>query len=512
MKADPPAAASINEGPQESRRPPAQATILTDIGRTHTLFHDPGNEPYAIVSHAGHLETYPINSSDYRDCLSREFYRQTGKGANRNALMDATSTLSAIAKFDGPCRPVFLRVGETSQGIVIDDGADDWGAWEITGSGWREAFEHPLCFRRSGKPRPLPRPGKARANIDLLWSYVNVDPDDRILVLAWLLAALRPRGPYPILLLIGEQGCGKSQTSRVLKSLTDPSDVPLRAPPKDEKDLLVAALSSWVLALDNLSGASPEMSDALCRLSTGGGFSARRLYTDSDEVLVAVQRPVILNGIDDLASRPDLAQRCLHLSVPVLKAPGDEDTLNRGFAEDAPAIFSALLDGVAMALRDVGEVRPARLPRMADFALWAGAGIQAFGYTPEAFFEAYAENQAQAIEVGLESSSFARAVLDFMKIRPTWRGGAFELLHQLRESAGDAARSGGWPRSPKGLFSVLRRLAPSLRHAGIEYERSRSSERNLLELRPCIKGRQPPQAPLLHPADGAMEVMEANQP
>jgi hypothetical protein len=49
--------------------------------------------------------------------------------------------------------------------------------------------------------------------------------------------------------------------------------------------------------------------------ATGGGFAVRQLYTDQDEVLFDAQRPVILNGIEDVVDRPDLADRAIR-SMP----------------------------------------------------------------------------------------------------------------------------------------------------------------------------------------------------
>src|SRR5436305_515316 len=81
---------------------------------------------------------------------------------------------------------------------------------------------------------------------------------------------------------------------RLLRSLVDPSVTPLRSEPREVRDLMIAATSGWVVALDNLSRLPQWLSDSLCRLSTGGGFATRELYTDSDEVLFDAQRPALL--------------------------------------------------------------------------------------------------------------------------------------------------------------------------------------------------------------------------
>src|SRR5215208_8066384 len=108
----------------------------------------------------------------------------------------------------------------------------------------------------------------------------------------------------------------KSTTVRVLRALVDPAVEPLRALPKNERDLAIAAGNAWVLAFDNLSGIRDQLSDALCRLATGGGFATRILYTDDEEIIFSAKRPIILNGIDDIATRGDLQERSLLVSLP----------------------------------------------------------------------------------------------------------------------------------------------------------------------------------------------------
>ena len=72
-------------------------------------------------------------------------------------------------------------------------------------------------------------------------------------VCAWLIGALHPRGPYPLLVPNGEQGSAKSFLCRVLRRLIDPNEAELRSEPRDERDLVIAGCNSWLIALDNLS-------------------------------------------------------------------------------------------------------------------------------------------------------------------------------------------------------------------------------------------------------------------
>src|SRR5262249_44830950 len=147
----------------------------------------------------------------------------------------------------------------------------------------------------------LPEPERG-GSLDELKEYVNVRSDEWPLAVGWAVQAMNGAGPYPPLALHGEQGSAKSTTARVLRSCIDPSTAPLRAEPRDEHDLIIGATNSWVVALDNLSSLPPWLSDALCRLATGGGFSCRQLYTDAEEVIFDAMRPVLLTGIEDLAA------------------------------------------------------------------------------------------------------------------------------------------------------------------------------------------------------------------
>jgi hypothetical protein len=113
------------------------------------------------------------------------------------------------------------------------------------------------------------------------------------------------------LALSGEQGSAKSTFSALLRALIDPNTAPLRALSREDRELFIAANNGHVLAFDNVSGLRDWISDTLCRLATGGGFAVRQLYTDQDEVLFDASRPMILNGIEDIVARPDLADRAL---------------------------------------------------------------------------------------------------------------------------------------------------------------------------------------------------------
>src|SRR5262249_24545975 len=156
--------------------------------------------------------------------------------------------------------------------------------------------EPPVRFRRARGLHALPEPVHG-GRIDRLRNFLHVPDDDAWrLIVAWLLSALRPRGPYPVLAINGEQGTAKSTATKVLRALAARHAAPLGAAPKEPRALMTAATNGWIIALDTLSRVTPWLSDALCRLSTGGGFGIRELYSDAEEVLFEATRPIVLNA------------------------------------------------------------------------------------------------------------------------------------------------------------------------------------------------------------------------
>ena len=164
-----------------------------------------------------------------------------------------------------------------------------------------------------------------------------------------------PTGRYPVLEVDGEHGCAKSTGCRVIRSLIDPNRADLRTGPREERDLIISAKNSWMLGFDNLSSIPAWLSDALCRLSTGGGYAARELYSDTDEVIIDVQRPVICNGINELAQRSDLLDRTLRITMPVIRE--DQRRTERefwsAFEQATPAILGGIFVAVSAALRNL---------------------------------------------------------------------------------------------------------------------------------------------------------------
>jgi hypothetical protein len=462
--------AIAEESGEAGARGPTQADILIDLAQTAELFHTPDGGGFADLDINGHRETWSIRAKGFRRWLVRRFFEETGGAPSSEALQSALNVIEAKAHFDATERQVHIRVGGLDGRLYLDLGDKAWRAVEIDTTGWRVIDNPPVRFRRASGMQPLPMPDRG-GSVEALRSFLNVQSDaDFVLVVAWTLACLRNRGPYPIIVLSGEQGSAKSTFSAILRAVLDPNTAPLRALPREDRDLFIAASNGHVLAFDNVSGLPAWISDTLCRLATGGGFAVRQLYTDQDEVLFDAARPVILNGIEDIVTRPDLADRAVFLTLEAI--PEDrrrpEAELWASFEQERPRILGVMLDAVVEGLKRLPATRLPKLPRMADFALWATACETEF-WPAGTFWSAYCGNRNEAIEGVIDADPIAAALRAFMLTRTEWTGTASELLGALGEVAGErVAKSKIWPDSPRALAGRLRRAATFLRKIGIE--------------------------------------------
>jgi hypothetical protein len=258
--------------------------------------------------------------------------------------------------------------------------------------------------------------------------------------------------------------------SKILRALVDPNVAPVRALPREERELMIAANNGHVLAFDNLSSLPGWLSDALCRIASGGSFALRQLYTDTDEVLFQAARPTILNGIEDIITRQDLADRAIFLTMGSVsdEQRRPEAELWHEFELARPRILGVLLDAVAHGLRMREHIQFVRLPRMADFAKWATACETAL-WSRGTFLMAYDANRSRAVEDVVDADPVAACVRRIMAKQTRWVGTASDLLDATAVGGHHLARRlADWPKNPRALAGRLRRSQAFLRTLGIE--------------------------------------------
>jgi hypothetical protein len=438
---------------------------------------------FAEVPAGERTETYDLKSRAMRDWLVEGYFAHRGHLPSIRATTGIVGILQARARFLKGAPTVFVRVAPDRAGGFLSqylDLGDSCGrAIQIRAKGWSVVNRPTVRFRRPQGYLPLPLP-RSGGSIHLLRPYVNLSESDFRLLVAWLTAAIRPVGPYPILTLYGEQGSAKSTLARIIRLLVDPHGAPLLAEPRSARDLMSMADNGWLVAFDNVRSIPNWFSDSLCRLAVGGGCTSGSPSGSDDATFLNAQRPIVLNGIDDFMKRGDLIDRSLFLKLPPI-VPADrraEAEFWGAFKLDYPTILGALLDAAVMGLRGLPGVELSELPRMADFALWGEAVCRGLGWPHDAFLSGYLRNRREATAESLEDSPVAAALLHAMPTLEKWTGTCTRLHASLASVIGaKTAASARWPKTTSLFAGELRRVAPQLRMRGINITFGRNAER-----------------------------------
>ncbi len=421
-----------------------------------------------------HIEHYLLPSGRVREYARLLYHRYSGKILSEQSLTEVLHLLISRARNEGAVYKTAIRSCH-AQGITyVDLGQRDWRVIEITGQGWRiiSTDQCPIRFLRPKGLLPLATP-VAGGRIEDLATLLNVDEGGLVLCTAWMLSALSGMAPCPLMTIVGPQGSCKSTAAAILRTMIDPHKAERRRIPKTEHDLFISAYNSYVLSYENVSSLPEWLSDALCSIVTGGTYSARTLYTDTDETLMQVVRPVILNGIPDLLTRPDLADRAIVILLQRLNCQDriTEQALWERFEVFHPRILGALCDVLVVALSRMGDVILDHNPRMLDFAKLMVAAESGLPWTAGTFMKHYLHMQCETTHSLLSGEPLADALREWIDSRENWLGTPKELLAGLNAVRDPHQRApNGWPTSARQLGSDLRRLRPALESIGYTIE------------------------------------------
>lgn len=463
-----------DEQPDDGNRPAKASTAdkLVRIARDRYTFHSSAEGDYFALPSDG--PPVPVmlrgTSSSLRGTLAGAYLTDYDKAPTAQALTDALLVCEGWAMQGEPV-PLYQRVARTRNGIVLDLGmAGDARCVIVTPDGWHVAEQPPagVLFRRTKLTSSLPQPTHD-GDVRELRHYLHVDDDGWALLLGWIVACLFPQIPHPILALSGEQGAAKSTTARMVLGITDPSPAPLRRAPRDDEEWMHYCRTSHALAVDNISSIPPWLSDALCRASTGDGIVRRMLYTDSDVIVFAFRRCVILTGITISAVQGDLIDRLVNVELSRIDEAHRrlDSELSDEYEAARPAILGGLMGLVSHVLRHLPDVHLPGYPRMADYAAVLAAVDVA---TDTGCLDAYTRMYANAFEDACESNLVAHAVVTFMDGRESWTGTATGLHEMISPTMPPK----GWPRTAHHFSNDVFRAQTILRAAGITLDRTRT--------------------------------------
>ncbi len=464
------------------------------------FFRDEMHRPFATIDINGKKRTIKVNSCDFRAYLRRLNNQVNQHIANRTTIETAVEHLISFCLYDGEIKPVFIRIAGLENDIYVDIGDQSYQTIKISDTGWSVISNPPVKFVRSQSQGELPVPVKGGSVLALRRFLPLMHDEDFIMVTSWLVSSFSARGPYAMLILDGAQGSGKSTMVRVLRSLIDPSKASNRLIPATGRDLAINAINTWVLEFDNMSGCPRWMSDVLCSIATEGTYATRMLYTDDNEMVFRVMRPVMLSSVDDLKPESDMAQRAvaIHLQHMKPKYRKPDEVFWEEFNESKPSIFGAILDAVAAALRNKKSIENMEYPRMADFTRFSVAAASGLPWSAENFLAAYAGNINSIGNAQLEGDPVVAVIAFMMKEDRELILSATEVFNFMEAQqwiSEKIRKSDAWPKTVNSLKSRLTRVSTFLVAQGIEmnlnYRDRNSSRKYRFANRNLIQGKAP---------------------
>ncbi|MFQ0812715.1 hypothetical protein AVM02_00785 [Brucella anthropi] len=467
-------ASPVRKNTKEEKLSVAQQANLILSSSSMELFHTPEGIGFvAFTNQQGGIVCHSIRSDAVKNWVRLCFHRATGKTLGRDALTEVLDLLAAKAHYEGALSKVNVRIAGSEDEIYYDPGKADGTAVRVSTEGWELVKNAPVYFHRPAGFVEQVLPDGSRGRLSDLRGLLQLDDKNWVLLLAFLLISLKPAHPYMVLLLSGGHGSGKSKISELVKRIVDPNALEKSRLPKDEHTLAIQAAMTWMLVYDNTSSVRWDLSDAICAMLTGGGFSTRKFYADDEQRMFKNARPAIINGIGEFASQHDLLDRAIALKLPTMPAGArsTERDINRRFEEILPGVLAELFDIVSVALRRFGSVEPPTSVRMADAAQWLVAAEPATGL-PEGTFLAALEDSVK--EVTIENTINHPLVLALFKLldnlgpERVYEGTVGDLHEKLQ---GQQDRYD--PQLPKNaahLSNALQRLTHGMAAIGLHVE------------------------------------------
>ncbi|MDA2923666.1 primase C-terminal domain-containing protein [Acidobacteria bacterium AH-259-L09] len=474
-----------------------QAQILLKIAEQVELWHTPDHRPYATVPIQDHFENLEVGGPAFKRWLAGQYYKETDDAAGTEAFAKTILILQSQALYGEGAQEheIYVRRAQHEGAIYLDLTNKEWEVVRIDKTGWEVISNPPVKFRRSQGMKPLPHPVSG-GSLKLLRPLMNAPTEELwVMHMSWLISVMCPYGPYPVSVSLGENDSAKSTAARLKKMAIDPGKPPLRALPRNGRDLVIAARNCLILSFDNVSSVPDWLSDAFCQIATGAGFAARQLWTDAEEMLFDDSRSIEINGIESMVTRSDLVDRSFINTHSPIEKHLKERKIYAEFKKRHPKILGAILDAVSEALRNINKVKIAELPRMADATEWIVAAEPALPWRKGSFEKFYKKNRAEAIEATLEADLLAeairkvmtlRVVLDEIEQQGVWSVTATNLLAQLDEVVDERVmRSKNWPAAGNVLSGKLRRSTRFLRKIGIDIQLPKTTDRpRLITIKP----------------------------
>jgi hypothetical protein len=444
--------------------------LIAELGGSY--FSTPQGLPFYYGKDSIPIE---VDSAKFEGLLSELKYKADGRPANGEEILAVRRLARYYASKN--IKEVGVRTARDGDAIIYDPLRDDGQVFKIDKTCLQLVFpESPLTVRFTGMLPAEVKEGSQKDYLDLIGIW-STDDSTRILSMGLDFSRFIPGIPHAIEAVTGDHGSGKTSYTETKRDLVDPSGALSQSLKWDERDISISALHQGILAFDNVNTTMPDyISDVLCRISTGQGFRTRELYSNTSEVILKLKKPIIINGINVPGYKPDFIDRSVPISLRPIFGDGrlTENEIRQRVQELLPRARGYLLSIIPMAIQlysDVEKELMGKLPRMADFVIWAECGLRAMGFPPHAFFDAYQQVKKRETEDLAKENTLIIAVQELMDGKNDWKGTSSELLEALNPYVTENRRRFNtrlMPKDPKRLGRLIKEHELVLRDLGFE--------------------------------------------
>jgi len=247
---------------------------------------------------------FPINSDIAQYWINRTAEKKLGKKVPDIDLKYVTKWMNGEAKAKAARVNIWRRIGGDSSNIYYDMGDNTYT--KITANSLEILPESDIVFVREAiQDAQAPPSSYKKEDILKIFDYINIEGEEKkLLVLTWILTCFLPNAQYPILLLCGTRGSGKTEAAKKIKRIIDPvsggkfgPETLVYAP--NDLDKLTHQLSHTALAvLDNISHINLNTGNLLCQAVTSGHTQTRLLYTTNESLYISIRTRIILTSIN----------------------------------------------------------------------------------------------------------------------------------------------------------------------------------------------------------------------
>lgn len=354
----------------------------------------------------------------------------------------------------------------------------EWSLILIKAKGWKKAKSKKLKFLRSVFDEAQVEPVGGGNLLNLLGKYINMDQDSIALFVVHVVQAFSRYSSHFAAILSSNKGTGKTTLTKVMRALVDPSETGATLMPSSEGDLKNMLANNYMVAFDNTAALSGSVSNVLCAAITGSKAAKRKLYTDCDEIVLNLHNLVVLNGIDIVPYKSDLAERSLLFELqPIDKEKRKTDAEFWGnFEKNRPKILGAIFDTLVKAMELMPMVEHKDLHRMADANVEMIAIAMALGISQEGFQKILDNNKKKLQEAYNQSNPFVEFVVSYMWGKSEVNMAATDLYRDMHSQIVGTAKF--FPESPSMLSRRLNQEKEALFSLGYEFSKGEKKRNN----------------------------------